>query len=295
MIEVLFPVGRLVSGHPMDAQAVKDKSGVQKVGKDNKPMFQFYAGVAIPKGSEQHWNQTEWGGKIYQAAQDAADGYTNGEIRHPTFSWKITDGDSDIPNKKGNVPREQEGWAGHWVVHFSTQIPYGCYHVGRYEPQQAIQRAEEIKRGDYCRIFATVKGNKPSETPGVYINPTLFELSRAGVEIIGKTSGPAASDVFGQAAPVLPAGAQVDTAVSAPAPQPAAAAPQPPVAAPAPVPTPAHDLVQPGAVGIAPPAPPAPPAPVAEEAYIVNGQRFTKSQLVASGYTDAHFVTLQRA
>lgn len=264
MQEILFPVGRLVSGHPMEPQAVKDKHGNQKVGKDEKPLFQYYIGVAIPKGSEQHWNQTEWGARVVQAATDPVDGYNSGETRHPSFSWKITDGDSDIPNKKGNVPREQEGWAGHWVVHFSTMIAYGCYHVGRYEPQQAIQRKDEIKRGDYCRVYCSVKGNKPSETPGVYMNPSLFELSRAGIALESKASGPSAAAAFGASAPVLPVGAQVDTSVAAPAPTAPAAQPAP---APAPV-VPAHDLVTPPSVA---------PAPV-EERYSYGGQTLSLAE-----------------
>lgn len=279
MQEILFPVGRLVAGHPMHANESKDDNQQPKKDKNGNQIYNYYVGVAIPKGSEQHWNQTEWGARIVQAATDPVEGYNSGETRHPSFSWKITDGDSDIPNKNQKIPREQEGWAGHWVVHFSTQIPYGCYHVGRYEPQQVIQRKEEIKRGDYCRVYATVKGNKPSKTPGVYMNPTMFELSRAGIAIESASSGPAASSVFGASAPVLPVGAQVDTSVAAPAPTAPVAQPAPAPAAPAPV-VPAHDLVTP---------PPVAPAPV-EERYSYGGQTHTKAQWLAMpGWTEAAF------
>ena len=242
MQEVLFPVGRLVSGHPMEPQQVTDNDDKPVVGTDGQPVTQRYVGVAIPKGTETHWNQTEWGAKIYAEAQDPVHGYPNGEIGQPSFSWKIVDGDSTVPNKKGNKPCEQEGYKGHWVVMMSTRIPYSCYHVGRYEPMQAIQNKAEIKRGDYCRVMCTVKGNKPSKSPGVYINPQMFELSRAGIEIVSLGNTPPANAVFGVSAPVIPAGAAVDNSVQTPAappPTPAAAPATPP-----PPPPPATDLVE---------------------------------------------------
>lgn len=267
MQEILFPVGRLVSGHPMEPRQITDK--------DDKPVFdtqgqavtERYVGVAIPKGSEQHWKDTEWGAKVYAAAQDAVNGWPNGEFNSPSFSWKIIDGDSQVPNKKGNKPCDQTGYPGHWVVHMTTRIAYNCFHAGRYEPMQAIQRKEEIKRGDYCRVYCQVKGNKPSQSPGVYINPQMFELTRAGVEIVSQGSGPAASSVFGGAAPVIPAGAQLDPNAAAPAPTAPVAQPAPAPATPAPV-VPAHDLVTP---------PPVAPAPV-EERYSYSGQTLTLAE-----------------
>lgn len=277
-VEILLPEGRLVSGHPMKLFERTDDVTKQPVLKDGVKVMESNIGVAIPKIQGVHWQQTQWGMAFVSAATDPVKGWPNGETRRADFSWKVIDGDSDIPNKKGNVPNQQEGYRGHWVIFLKTQILYPCYHVGHYQPHECIQNAAELKTGDYVRVFVEVVGNNPAKSPGIYINPKMLELSRVG-------------EAMAKSAPQYDAGAVFG---GAPA-QPAAAAPQLPVAATAPVPTPAHDLVQPGAVGIAPPAPPAPPAPVAEEVYIVNGQRFTKSQLVASGYTDAHFVTLQRA
>jgi hypothetical protein len=254
MQEVLFPVGRLVSGHPMEPQQVRDNNDKPLIGDNGQPVTQRYIGVAIPKGAEVHWNQTEWGAKIYAEAQDPVHGYPNGEIGQPSFSWKIVDGDSTVPNKNGNKPCEQEGYKGHWVIMMSTRIVYNCYHVGRYEPMQAIQNKAEIKRGDYCRVMCTVKGNKPSKkgnkpskTPGVYINPQMFELSRAGIEIVTTGNTPAAASVFGGSTPVIPTNAAVDGNI-------------------APPPPPATDLV---------------------ESYSYNGVTYLKSQLLAMpGWTE---------
>ena len=178
------------------------------------------------------------------AALDAENGYDAATTRRPDFSWKVIDGDSDIPNKAGHAPNEDEYKRGHWVLHLNTRIPYNCYHVGKYNPLDAIQDVNAIKLGDYVRVNIVAKGNKPSKTPGVYLNPNLLELSRVGEAIIREGSGPDAASVFGG---------------SAPTPAPAAPAPA--------TPPPATDLL------VTPP-------PVVEEKYSYNGAVYTKAQLL---------------
>lgn len=267
-VEILFPVGRLVAGHPMFPQPVmnnKVKPPVPMLDATGQPVTERYIGVAIPKAGESHWNQTAWGAQIYAAAQDPVEGYSPGEVQYDGFAWKITDGDSAKPNKKGNKPCEQEGWAGCWVIHMSTRIVYNCYHVGKYDPAQAIQNKDDIKKGYKCRVFAVVKGNKPSETPGVYINPSLFEMTAVDTEIVSKASGPSAADVFG--------GGQVST------PAPVANTPPPtvpPVTTAVTPPPPAHDLVTP------------PPVVPVVQKFEYNGTVLTKAEWLAMpGWTEA--------
>jgi hypothetical protein len=185
------------------------------MGSDGLQRTEAFVGLAIPKGPEQDWKQTPWGALISQAA---AAGYTNGEVMAPTFSWKVTDGDSVVPNKKGKKPCEREGFPGHWVLGCATGLPIRCHHTGMYDPTQQIQDPKEIKRGDYCRIAIVAKANgssaDPSQNPGVYLNPKMFDLVRAGVAI-ATDSGPSAADVFGGTAAQLPAGAMVDAGVAA--------------------------------------------------------------------------------
>ena len=251
MIEVLFPEGRLVSGHPMNGFNPTDSRTKQpKIRKDGvTKVTQWNIGVAFPKNG-QDWKTTPWGQQIVQAAKDPVEGYTNGETESPHFSWKIIDGDSMIPNKKGNKPAEQEGYPGHWVVFMSTELQAPrCYHAGKYDPMQQIQNMSEIDKGDYIRVFCSVKGNKPSETAGVYINPNMVSLERKGQKIESGYDGPSAADVFGGA--------------------PAQVAPTPAPAAPAPAtPPPATDLL------VTPP-------PVVEEKYNYNGTVYTKAQLLS--------------
>lgn len=224
MSEILLD-GRIVSGHPMARNAVKDDNGVQKTNIAGEPMFEFYFALAVPKTGTTDWKQTDWGQTLHTVA---AAGWPNGEYNAPTFAWKVTDGDSMIPNKRGKKPAEREGWAGHWVVHMSTSFPIGCFHSGKYQPHETIQNDKEFKCGDYVKVHAIVKDNAPSQSPGIYINPDLVSVERAGEAIVGNR--PDAAAVFGRGAPAQ---------------QPASP------------PAPAHDLVNnPG--GAASPPPPAP-------------------------------------
>ena len=287
----IMVTGRLVSGHPLESHAKLDNNGQPRVMKDGSPMNEITVGVAIPKTGETHWNQTPWGQQVHAAAVAA---WPNNEHTYPHFAWKIVDGDSTQPNRKGNKPCDREGYTGHWVVFANTMFRIPTYHAGQYDPHQQIKDANAIKRGDYVRLVFSVTGNGSTESHGIYINPVMLELSRAGVEIISANT-PDAGAAFGGSVAQLPPGAQLDTSVATPAPAPAPApqaTPAPaPQATPAPAPAPAHDLVQPGAA-IAPPPAPAP----AEESYIHNGATYTRSALLAMpGWTEAHLATLQKA
>lgn len=214
-IEVLVE-GRLLGGHPMiytrdvDFTTKLPKFKIDKVTPQNS-MFMY---IGIPKGVETDWKQTPWGLKIVQTG---VAGWPNGEHSAPTFAWKVVDGDSTIPGKNGHSPSEREGAPGHWILKASTTLePFcKCFHLGKYDPTQQIQDAKEIKAGDYCRVGLQVNGNGPvNQSPGVYLNPAKFELSRAGVEI-QVSSGSSAAEIFGGAQPNVPANAEVNPAVSA--------------------------------------------------------------------------------
>lgn len=293
MIEITTPVGRLVSGHPMVSHPVTDtNTGQPKMLKDGvTPQVSFYVGLAIPKGAEQAWNQTDWGQAIYNEGVAA---WPNGEYGMPTFAWKITDGDSQIPNKKGKKPCEREGWPGHWIIQASNGFAVKGFHRGKYDPSQQIQRKEEIKTGDYIRLVISVKGNNPSQSPGVYLNPSMFELYQAGVEIVTENA-PDPQATFGAVTGALPANAQIDTNMVAPG------APVVPGAAPVPVATP---IPTPGTAQATPGAAPAAPGPVVTPApdflapgdfkVIVEGKPWLASALKAAGWDDNAINALPR-
>src|SRR5438094_4082754 len=204
--DILFPIGRLIGGSVSkgDSTDSKGQPRVIKTGANaGQPAVQFSFGVAFPKGAEQSWAQTQWGAAIYQAG---VEGYPNGETQRPDFSWKVIDGDSQIPNKKGKKPCDQNGYRGHWIVWFSSMAAPKQYdiignRVG--DAPRALAPGMEILPGYYVQVYGSAKDNKPSETPGVYVNHSMVALAGYG-EVI--SYGPDASEVgFGGAA--LPAGA----------------------------------------------------------------------------------------
>ena len=282
MLEITTPVGRLVSGHPMVSHPVTDdKTGLPKMQRDNvTPQVSFYFGLAIAKApGETHWNQTEWGAKIFNEALAA---WPNGETQQPTFSWKITDGDSTVPNKKMKKPCDREGYPGHWIIHVSNGFPIKCFNRGNYEPTQQIQQKEMIKPGDYCRAVITVASNKSTQTAGMYLNPALFEMYQAGIEIQTESSVDAAS-TLGATAAQLPAGAMVDPNVPAPVQtqQPAPVQTQQ-MQQPAPVQT-QQMAPAPGTTTIAPATDLLTPA--AAPMRILQGVAYTVEALQTAGYT----------
>lgn len=299
-IEVTTPVGRLVGGHPMVQEVVKDdKTGLPKMQADGvtQRTSAFFA-LAIPKGSESAWWETPWGQKIYQAG---VSGFPNGAYQRLDFAWKVEDGDSTIPNKRNRRNCDREGYAGHWILRMSTGLTVRCYHDGKFAPHEQIQQKEAIKAGDYGRAALLVKANGSDQSPGVYLNPDMFALTRAGIEIqLGEQRD--ASEAFAQPAE-MPANAQIDPNVGA-TPPPAAGTTPPPAPGTTPPPA-ATGAVQPApdfANGPAAPTAPAagatpPPAPEPEPMYYdANGNGpFPKAALVQAGYTEAHFATLRKA
>lgn len=284
-MEILLPVGRMIGGSLFKPQARTDNAGKPKIGADGQPETAFNFGVAIPKQGEQSWAQTAWGQQIYQVGAAA---YPN-MVQNPSFAWKIIDGDSQIPNKKGRKPCEQEGYPGHWILWFSQSwSPKLCNANGTQE----LTEPDAIVPGYFVQVFASVKGNAPSPTPGVYLNPMAVALAGYGQRIetssvdttgVGFGQGPApvgmlATPPAGMTVPppAVPTGLPGMT----PPPMPAAIPPVQPV----------PGFVNGPPAGIAPPPAPAPTGPVmlpaangvTYEAYRAAG--WTDEQLRSAGY-----------
>lgn len=297
--QIVTPVGRIVGGS-FDQPRLKDGDNKDLQYKDGTLAAEYSVLLAIPKAGEQHWNQTAWGAQIWNIG-DA--GYPGGFVNRSDFSWKIQDGDSAIPNKKGKKNCDREGYPGHWVIAASRRVARDRLAPPQYvdirtNPQrpEAIP-ADAIKHGYYAQLCIQVSDNAPSQTPGVYVNLEIIALAAFGQPIILGTEIDASQVGFGGfALPVgamttPPAGLSVPPAAPAPAPAPAApsAAPSP---APAPTVTPNHAFAAGGAPMAPPPAAaPAPaPAPVRQmtaaaqypyEAYRSSG--WTDEQLIANG------------
>lgn len=173
--------GRLVAGHPATMTVVKDRQTKQvKTNLDGTPRMETFFSVAIPKTPGLDWKQTPWGTEFVAAA--VAD-FKNGEHLGPTFHWKVTDGDSAIPNSTGKKPCEREGYPGHWVVNCSTGFAVPCFHAGKYGVLDQIKDPKEVKCGDYCLVKCTHSGNGSTQSPGIYVNPVGLSLTRPGEAI----------------------------------------------------------------------------------------------------------------
>lgn len=282
-VNITSPVGRLVMGScykPRDKDA-EGKPLVIKTGPNaGQPRVDYFLALAIPKGQEQHWAQTEWGSKVWAVGHAAFPQAAQAQ----DFSWKVIDGDSAQPGKlfkgkPGKAPRENEGWPGHWILKLSGGFAPGLYKArpgvpGQHDP---FNDPDGIKLGYYVQINFNVESNKSQTSPGVYLNHRMVCFAAFGPEI---SVGPdVASAGFGQSA--LPAGATLTPPANFNPGQPAAApipgqAAIPPIPGSAPAPVPVAGYA-PAAGAMPPPVMAA--APVAAPSYSVS------PQYAASGHT----------
>lgn len=187
--DVTFDEGRLVWGGP-GKTTDKDSKGKALTTKDGKPRIKCDFGVAMPKNGTTNFWQTKWGAEIYTVALAAFPGLfdpvTRALLPGRKFSFKVTDGDSDIPNENGNKPRDQEGYAGCWVVAFGSSFVPRCV---RFESGAWKEiPAESIKTGDYVQVAGSIDSNGDAQKSGVYVNHGLVAHTGIGVEIVSRGS-----------------------------------------------------------------------------------------------------------
>lgn len=219
-VNITSPVGRIVMGSLYDPSTTdaEGKPLVVKTGPNaGQPRVNYFFALAIPKGAEPHWAHTPWGQQIWNVGNQA---FPNA-AQSPAFAWKIEDGDSQIPNKKGRKPCDNEGWRGHWILKFSGGFAPKVYQQEGAGYVQVTQK-DFCKPGYFVEVAFSVEGNGSQSQPGVYLNHSMVCFRAYGQEI---TFGPdVASAGFG-AAP-LPAGASMTPPAGAiPMPQAPAAAP----------------------------------------------------------------------
>lgn len=322
-VNITSPVGRIVMGSLYDPSTTdaEGKPLVVKTGPNaGQPRVNYFFALAIPKGAEPHWAHTPWGQQIWNVGNQA---FPNA-AQSPAFAWKIEDGDSQIPNKNGRKPVENEGWRGHWILKFSGGFAPKVYQQEGAGYVQVMQK-DFCKPGYFVEVAFSVDGNGSQSQPGVYINHSMVCFRAYGPEI---SFGPdVASAGFGQSA--LPAGASMTPPAGAiPMPQAPAAAPAayappalpgapvgyapPPVpagipqipgVAPAPLPqggfapmpsAPVPVMPNPGFVQVPPPAPapmappPAPVAPVRQMTAAAQGIPY--ESYIEQGWNDALLV-----
>jgi len=288
-INITTPVGRLVGGSLYDPET-KDFEGKPLTMKDKvTPRVDFQFGVAIPKTpGVQHWASEAWGAPIWALGHQA---FPN-EAQRPDFAWKIQDGDSTIPNKRGRKNADREGYPGHWVLWFS----------GGYAPQvwnadgsQQILERDAVKPGYYVQVFGNISPNTGASA-GLYINHSMVALTAYGPEIRVGPDVTAAG--FGQGVALPPGASATPPAANFnPAPPPVGNVAPPPVAGyapppvnslPPPVSVPPPVSAPPPVVAVAPnPAILTPPVADPRNAKLTGTGGGTYEQLITGGWTDA--------
>ena len=273
---ITTPVGRLVEGSLYKGNSVdanKQPLVFKRGANVGQPRTTYYFAVAIPKGTETHWNETAWGQVIFNVGKAAFPK----RYQHPDFSWKIIDGDSTIPNQADRKPCDKEGFAGNWVLKFSrSYAPKVFNRDGSKElPEEGL-----VNLGDWVQVNSFVAGNESDQRPGVYLNHLMVSFSGYGERIIPRSSLDATTVGFGQA-PLPPEVSEVPLAAFVPA----------PVSTPTAVPTAVPTSVSTPAVAPYPQILGVPPLPLGGiPRMTAKAQGATYDQFIASGWTDQQLI-----
>jgi hypothetical protein len=319
-VEFMSPAGRLVQGS-LFIPSKTDMYNRPLLNKKGEPRVNYFISVAIPKKDVSFVNNQliphkaiqggyvlNWALVLSVASKLFPSYFPGGKCVYPTFSFKITDGDSEIPNAKGVKPKDRDGWAGCWIIRFNNGFAPKIFTRGG---KTMITDPNAIKPGYWIRVHGTCAGNNNMEKPGVFLNMTAVELVGAGEEIHFGDSG----DAFSADPADLPEGAsEIPTEASVFTPPMSGNTPPPPMPGntpPPPLPTnvmPAPDFLTPkpgltSAPVTLPPPPPGsptpasmqtPPPPVAVK-YIANGNVYTAEELKKSGWQESQILGLPKA
>lgn len=273
-------VGRVVWGRPGVFSPVTDDDGKAVMNDDGTPAMDMSFGVAFPK---QEFLPFMWPFMLQAAAEDFPAVAQQGAAGAPQdYAWKYVDGDAATGHKKGKPYNEREGYAGCYVLAFTTRIQGATSY---WKPSLTVPGQwdqilhTDIKTGDYVAVsgnFVSHKAKNARSKPGLYTNPQGVMLVGVGQAIINT---PDAATMFGGmnyalppgatapgAAPAMPQGMGQPPGLPGPGMMPGQVpntggyqvpqaqhyqpAPQPgmPGMAPQPQYAPAHDIYQPGAM-----------------------------------------------
>lgn len=204
-LRLTSPRGRFVQGDAFEPQT-KDQQGnplTIKTGPNaGQPTKRWFMAVAYPK------NHPETLPYLMQLAQLAAQSwpmyFPNGATptpplfgcTHPRFAMKIMDGDGMDDNGKPNAGKE--GFAGHWVVKYSTAVAApGVWQEPNFDEMARINDPRMLPRGYYVRINHGTQSNENDQRPGLFVNLDKVAIcaDQNGASII--QSGPTAAEAFG--------------------------------------------------------------------------------------------------
>jgi len=194
MIELLLPPSRIIGGSLYQENKRVDFTTKQPVidQKTGKQAVNFSFGIAVAKGNERSWKETTWGTLIAREAESAWSRLAS----TPTFAWKISDGDSNVPNKSGNVPCENEGYLGNWIIWFNNGWAPPIFES---TTRRQLFDADLVVPGDYVEVYAGVRSNNSAQSPGLFMSPLAVGFLGKGERIETKASIVNVNDIpFGQ-------------------------------------------------------------------------------------------------
>jgi hypothetical protein len=294
-IYFMSPIGRLVQGslyEPNETDAEGNPRIVKSGPNAGQPNPEYFFSIAVLKGTEQHWANTEWGAIIYNAGLKY---FPNGQAQSPSFAWKVKDGDSQIPNSKGRKNCDREGWAGHWIINFKSRYAPNLFNKTSGVLKEFPQK-DGINLGDYVQVYGSVVSNESTQQPGVIINHRHVALMGYGPRI---TVGPDPESLSwggqlppGASAVPIAAGNGIADSGAPPVvpPQQYTAPAVPPQQYTAPA-VPSQQPVQPYTPILnGPPAAPAMPTPPPARRMTPKAGNFTYEQWIAQGWSDAQLI-----
>ena len=184
------PVGRLVQGDLWNPQTT-NMEGNPLVDSKGNPRNNYFFALAVSKNDPGL-------GEFYQEMKTVAAQSFPG-IPEARLSMKYVDGDA--PENSGKT-----GFAGCYVFKFSNGFPSKVIKKDAHGTIVPIVNSNEVKLGDYVRVYANITGNGSSSKPGIYLNHSFVELIGIGEQI---STGVTAEQAYESAPPVntLPAGA----------------------------------------------------------------------------------------
>lgn len=199
--QILFPPGRVVQGSLYKAQDKDFTTGQPRVfpaghPKAGQPKISYFFAVAVPKvQGETAWWDTVWGKRAVAVATAA---WPRGEWQTPTFAWKMEDGDSLVPNKKGRKNAETEGFPGNWIINFSSGYPPKIFLPVQGGAAQPIVEPDVVKLGFWVEVLGSLRSNETQGNPGIYVNHDMVAFRGRDKEIF---AGPDPATIpFGQSA-----------------------------------------------------------------------------------------------
>lgn len=178
---ITTPTGRIVWGHPLREQVVKDlQTGKPRLNEDGEKRTQWTFGLAIPKDDFEPVREA----MAEAAKEEFPKGVPDG------FAWKFKNGDK----------MDREGCAGCFVLALSTELQPPTNYTYDHGEEKWIE-TDEIKRGDFVQVEIDIVAHDAISKvakAGLYLNPLTVALQRVGKEIKGAGGGsdPNKSDAF---------------------------------------------------------------------------------------------------